>query len=194
MRERRTKIIATVGPASVDPDVLEELIAAGADVLRLNFSHADLEWHAAAIEAIRAASARAGREIAILGDTDGPDDLDQVDFCAERDVDLLAISFVSSAADVEKVAERLRSRGSDIPLIAKIEKREAAEDAGRSSAPRAAGSWSPAATSASNSRWRRSRSSRSASSAPPASSRSRRSRRPRCWFRWSAPSAPPAPR
>jgi pyruvate kinase len=129
MRERRTKIIATVGPASVDPDVLEELIAAGADVLRLNFSHADLEWHATAIEAIRAASARAGREVAILGDTDGPDDLDQVDFCAERDVDLLAISFVSSAADVERVAERLRSRGSDIPLIAKIEKREAAETA-----------------------------------------------------------------
>ena len=129
MRERRTKIIATVGPASVDPDVLEELIVAGADVLRLNFSHSDREWHAAAIEAIRAASARAGREVAILGDTNGPDDFDQVDFCAERGVDLLAISFVSSAADVEKIAERLRSRGSDIPLIAKIEKREAAEAA-----------------------------------------------------------------
>jgi pyruvate kinase len=127
VQERRTKIIATVGPASVDPAVLEQLIAAGADVLRLNFSHSDLEWHAAAIEAIRAASVAAGREVAILGDTDGPDDLDQVDFCAEHGVDLLAISFVSSAADVERAAERLRARDSDIPLIAKIEKREAAE-------------------------------------------------------------------
>jgi len=127
VRERRTKIIATVGPASVEPAVLDELIEAGADVFRLNFSHSDREWHAAAIEAIRAASARAGREIAILGDTDGPDDLDWVDFCAERGVDLLAISFVSSVADVERAAERLRARGAYIPLIAKIEKREAAE-------------------------------------------------------------------
>jgi len=129
MRERRTKIIATVGPASRDGDLLVRLIEAGADVLRLNFSHADLAWHAAAIEAIRAASAAAGREVAILGDTDGPDDLDQVDFCAEHGVDLLAISFVSSAADVERAAERLRSRGSDIPVIAKIEKPQAAENA-----------------------------------------------------------------
>jgi pyruvate kinase len=129
MRERRTKIIATVGPASVEQPILEELIAAGADVLRLNFSHSDFAWHAAAIEAIRAASAAAGREVAILGDTDGPDDLDQVDFCAEHGVDLLAISFVSSAADIERAAERLRSRGAEIPLIAKIEKREAAEAA-----------------------------------------------------------------
>jgi pyruvate kinase len=128
VQERRTKIIATVGPASVDSAVLEQLIAAGADVLRLNFSHSDLAWHAAAIAAIRAASAAAGREVAILGDTDGPDDLDQVDFCAEHGVDLLAISFVSSAADIERAAERLRARGSDIPLVAKIEKREAAED------------------------------------------------------------------
>jgi pyruvate kinase len=129
VQERRTKIIATVGPASVDPAVLEQLIAAGADVLRLNFSHSNPAWHAAAIAAIRAASDATGREIAILGDTDGPDDLDQVDFCAEHGVDLLAISFVSSAADIERASERLRARGADIPLIAKIEKREAAEAA-----------------------------------------------------------------
>jgi len=127
MRERRTKIIATIGPASVNASTLAQLIEAGADVFRLNFSHSDREWHTAAIDAIRAASAAAGREVAILGDTDGPDDLDQVDFSAERGIDLLAISFVSSAADVERAAERLRERGASIPLIAKIEKREAAD-------------------------------------------------------------------
>ncbi|HWW66765.1 MAG TPA: pyruvate kinase, partial [Solirubrobacterales bacterium] len=126
---RRTKIIATVGPASRDGSVLERLIEAGADVLRLNFSHADAEWHAGAVDAIRAAAARAGREVAILGDTDGPDDLEWVDFAVEHEIDLLAISFVSSVADVERAAERLRALRSDIPLIAKIEKPEAAEAA-----------------------------------------------------------------
>lgn len=124
---RRTKIIATVGPASRDPAVLEQLIEAGADILRLNFSHSDAEWHAGAVDAIRATAARTGREVAILGDTDGPDDLDWVDFTVEHGIDLLAISFVSSVADVERAAERLRAQRSDIPLVAKIEKPEAAE-------------------------------------------------------------------
>jgi pyruvate kinase len=124
---RRTKIIATVGPVSRDPAVLDQLIEAGTDILRLNFSHSDAEWHAGAVEGIRAAAARAGREVAILGDTDGPDDLDWVDFTVEHGIDLLAISFVSTVADVERAAERLREQRSDIPLIAKIEKPEAAE-------------------------------------------------------------------
>ncbi len=55
-------------------------------------------------------------------------DLGWVEFAAQHGVDLLAISFVSSAADVEHVAERLRALGADIPLIAKIEKQQAAEN------------------------------------------------------------------
>src|SRR5262249_16708541 len=72
VRRRRTKIIATVGPASWAPDVLEELVEAGVDVFRLNFSHADRDRHATTISAIRAAAERAGREVAILGDLPGP--------------------------------------------------------------------------------------------------------------------------
>src|SRR5689334_11001701 len=71
-RERRTKIIATVGPASWDPAVLEQLVAAGADVFRLNFSHAGPERQAGTIAAIRAAAERVGSEVAILGDLPGP--------------------------------------------------------------------------------------------------------------------------
>ena len=59
--------------------------------------------------------------------TDG--DLGWVEFAVQHGIDLLAVSFVSAAADLEPVAERLRSLGSSIPLIAKIEKREAAENA-----------------------------------------------------------------
>jgi pyruvate kinase len=226
VRRRRTKIIATVGPASWDPAVLEGLIEAGVDVFRLNFSHADRKRHAGTIEAIRAAAERVGREVAVLGDLPGPKmrigvlrddvaelragtevtltprevegdeetipvawpgiaslrkdelvyladgairlrveesegagvecevevggtlsshkgmnipgivggaatdgDLGWVEFAVEHGIDLLAMSFVSSAADLEPVSERLRALGSDIPLIAKIEKRQAAEAA-----------------------------------------------------------------
>src|SRR5215218_2558076 len=69
---RRTKIIATVGPASWEPAVLEQLVAAGADVFRLNFSHSNRERQAETIAAVRAAAERVGREVAILGDLPGP--------------------------------------------------------------------------------------------------------------------------
>ncbi len=223
---RRTKIIATVGPASWDPAVLERLIEAGVDVFRLNFSHADRERHAGTTESIREAAGRVGREVAVLGDLPGPkmrigslrddvaeletgmhvklaagefegadgtipvawpgitslredelvyladgairlrvdgcddagataevevggtlsshkgmnipgasglastaDDLGWVEFAVEQGLDLLAISFVSTAADLEPVVARLRALDSNIPLIAKIERRQAAEEA-----------------------------------------------------------------
>src|SRR3954449_8219688 len=69
---RRTKIIATVGPASWEPGVLKQLVEAGTDVFRLNFSHAGQDRQAEKITAIRAASERVGREVAILGDLPGP--------------------------------------------------------------------------------------------------------------------------
>ena len=223
---RRTKIIATVGPASWAPEVLEQLVAAGADVFRLNFSHAGRERQAETIAAVRAAAERAGREVAILGDLPGPKlrigelrgdvaeletgmhvtltpeevegdeetipvpapavsglhqdqvvyladgairlrvadsedggvgaevevggtlsshkgmnipdgeplpaagatDLGWVDFAVEQGVDILAVSFVSSPEDLAPVRERLAALGSDIPLVAKIERREAAEN------------------------------------------------------------------
>jgi pyruvate kinase len=223
---RRTKIIATVGPASWRPAVLERLVAAGADVFRLNFSHSGPERQAETIGAIRAAAERVGREVAILGDLPGPKlrigslhndfaelktgthvtltpeeiegdsdtipvswsgvgdleedqlvyladgairlrvgdkenegvgaevevggrlsshkgmnipggvdlpaatgvDLDWVEFAVENGVDLLAVSFVSVASDLEPVTARLKELGSRIPVIAKIERQQAAEN------------------------------------------------------------------
>jgi pyruvate kinase len=223
-QRRRTKIIATVGPASWVPEVLERLVAAGADVFRLNFSHAGQERQAETIGAIRAAAERVGREVAILGDLPGPKlrigslrddvaeletgmhvtltpeqvegdrgtipvqwagvsdlredqlvyladgairlrvgdaenegvgaevevggtlsshkgmnipggvdlpattgvDLGWVEFAVENGVDLLAVSFVSNAADLEPVSARLKELGSRIPVIAKIERQQAA--------------------------------------------------------------------
>jgi pyruvate kinase len=69
---RRTKIVATIGPASRDPDTLARMVEAGLDVARLNFSHGNRELHAENAELVRAASAAAGRPVAILQDLPGP--------------------------------------------------------------------------------------------------------------------------
>src|SRR5262245_42211617 len=69
---RRTKIVATIGPASCRPDVLERLLRAGVNVVRQNFSHGDHEGHRQVIEAVRALAARTGEPIAILQDLSGP--------------------------------------------------------------------------------------------------------------------------
>jgi pyruvate kinase len=229
---RRTKIVATIGPASREPEVLRELISAGADVLRLNFAHSTPEEHGENVRRIREASAEAGREVGILGDLPGPklrlgdlegdvavlhsastvtmrgsadgvvgnaellpvqwpefsravkegdpvfladgrvrlrvaavsggdvtleveaggavsshqgvnlpgadaalpdlgvDDQEWIEFACEQAIDLLAVSFVRRPSDLETVAERVRERGAEIPLIAKIEKPQAAERAG----------------------------------------------------------------
>jgi pyruvate kinase len=226
---RSTKIVATVGPASRDPNVLEAMIRAGVDVTRLNFAHGTPEQHAATASDVRAAAERAGREVAILGDVPGPKlrigpvaggvaelargstvvlTPEQVDGTAERlpvaweglgelvepgdvcyladgavrlrvdevvdgevlatvevggsvasrqginlpnvtvslpavsdeditlidagldmGVDLIALSFVRRREDLDPVREHLRERGSDLPVIAKIEKPQAAANA-----------------------------------------------------------------
>src|SRR5437660_11135269 len=69
---RHTKIIATVGPASDTDAMLDALIAAGTDIFRLNFSHGTHDTHRATFNRLRAAAARARREVAILQDLGGP--------------------------------------------------------------------------------------------------------------------------
>jgi pyruvate kinase len=226
---RSTKIVATIGPASSDPEVLERLVAAGMDVARLNFAHGDPDSHAETARRIRAASEKVGRVVAILGDLPGPklrlgpvaggvtelgrgtgvtlsqdqsegtaerlpvawkglgelvdegdvayladgavrlrvkgvtngdvdtevevggsvasrqginlpnltvslpavseDDLALVDAGLDMGLDFLALSFVRRREDLEPVREQLRSRGRELPLIAKIEKPQAAANA-----------------------------------------------------------------
>ncbi len=69
---RRTKIVCTVGPSSADPQILEQMIAAGMDVARLNFSHGDHHSHGELIDSIRDIADRAGLPVAILQDLCGP--------------------------------------------------------------------------------------------------------------------------
>lgn len=68
----RTKIVATVGPASSQVDVLEAMIASGCSVFRINFSHGSHESHGESIANIRQAAQNLGQNVAILGDLQGP--------------------------------------------------------------------------------------------------------------------------
>jgi pyruvate kinase len=69
---RRTKIVATIGPASREPQTLLAMVNAGMDVARLNYSHGTLEEHAETVRRVRDAAGRAGRPVAILQDLPGP--------------------------------------------------------------------------------------------------------------------------
>ncbi len=69
---KRTKIVATLGPATDRPEVLEAMIRAGVDVVRINFSHGSDEDHRRRVVRIREAGAKVGKDIGILGDLQGP--------------------------------------------------------------------------------------------------------------------------
>ncbi len=69
---RRTKIVATLGPATDDPVAMEKLIRAGCDVVRINFSHGDAETHARRIRLVRSIARELDTDVAVLADLSGP--------------------------------------------------------------------------------------------------------------------------
>ena len=69
---RATKIVATLGPASSDPQVLEDLLRAGVDVVRLNFSHGKAQDHIDRATLVRETAARVGKPVALMADLQGP--------------------------------------------------------------------------------------------------------------------------
>lgn len=69
---RRTKIVATIGPASSEPDALERLLRAGVDVVRINLSHGGADEHLERVVAVRAMAEQLGRPIGVLADLPGP--------------------------------------------------------------------------------------------------------------------------
>ena len=70
--KNKTKIVCTIGPASESPEVMEQMILAGLNIARLNFSHGDFAGHGKVIENLRAAARRARRRVAIMADLPGP--------------------------------------------------------------------------------------------------------------------------
>src|SRR5512136_3139234 len=71
-QKNKTKIVCTIGPASESPEVMKQMITAGMNVARLNFSHGEFAAHKKVIENLRAVSESLGRRIAIMADLSGP--------------------------------------------------------------------------------------------------------------------------
>ena len=70
--KNKTKIVCTIGPASESPEVMEQMIRAGMNVARLNFSHGDFDSHQTVIENLRGISQKLKSELTIMGDLPGP--------------------------------------------------------------------------------------------------------------------------
>jgi pyruvate kinase len=93
----KTKIVATIGPASDQPETLRALIRAGLGIARLNFSHGDPLYHAELVARIRDAAADCGRRIAIMGDLPGPKM--RIGDLAEEPVELVRDELITLTTD-----------------------------------------------------------------------------------------------
>ncbi|WP_192034498.1 pyruvate kinase [Halomonas sp. YLGW01] len=116
---RRTKIVATLGPASDREGVLEEMIAAGVDVVRLNFSHGSADDHRHRLGRVREIADRLGRSVAALGDLQGPKIriarfADGAVHLEEGQSFILDVSLDSNAGDAQRVGCDYKSLAEDV--------------------------------------------------------------------------------
>jgi len=110
----KTKIVATIGPASDSPEVLRQLILAGMNVVRLNFSHGDFSGHAGTIARVRAAAEAIGRRGAIMADLPGPKM--RIGKFSEEPVQLAAGEmFTLTTADIVGSKERVSVSFPELP-------------------------------------------------------------------------------
>lgn len=140
----RAQIVATLGPASRDKKIIQQMIEAGMDVARLNFSWGTYAEHGEYIRNVREVSKILSRKVPIIQDLSGPrsqgesghrfdenqesltnKDLEDLKFGLEQGVDYIALSYVGNADDVSKLKSEMKKLGKEIPVIAKIERQEA---------------------------------------------------------------------
>jgi pyruvate kinase len=114
----KTKIVCTIGPASDSPQVLEQMILAGMNVARLNFSHGDFSSHKEIIDKIRSASEAAGRRVAIMADLPGPKM--RIGELAEEPIELVSgDQFILTTEDVVGDGSRVSVSFSRLPQTVK---------------------------------------------------------------------------
>lgn len=148
MKNSKTQIVATIGPASKDKDTIKKMIEHNLDAVRLNFSWGTYEEHVRYIANIREAAKEVGRRIPIIQDLSGPriqeaeghefnesaekviteKDLKDLEFGVKQGVDYIAMSYVGNAADIMELREEIRKYEVEIPIIAKIERKKALEN------------------------------------------------------------------
>jgi pyruvate kinase len=137
--KRHTKIVCTLGPASSSSEIIEGMLKGGMDVARFNIAHGSYEEHSQRISQVRLLSEKLNLPTGILLDIPGlkrrSGDVKAVfgqdlEFALSQNADFVAVSFVSSARQVEEVKQLLRKMNADIPIIVKIEEAQALEESG----------------------------------------------------------------
>ncbi len=143
----RAQIIATIGPASEKPEVLQSMIENQMDIARLNFAWLDVQSGERQIELIRSIARECGRSIPIIADLPGPrvqlqdghtydssvpfsitpKDAETVQMCAKQNVEYIALSFVGGGGDVMQFREAIANGNGSQKIIAKIERKIAVE-------------------------------------------------------------------
>lgn len=143
MQKSRAQIVATLGPASADKEIIEKLVEAGVDVVRLNFSWGTYEEHTGYIAKVR----ELGKNIPIIQDLSGPrettdaghqfsrnlpsftdKDRRDLEFGISQGVEYVALSYVGRAEDVTSLKQVIAELGGEAKVIAKIERDEALAD------------------------------------------------------------------
>lgn len=145
----RAQIVATIGPSSEKPGVMCEIMAGGVDIARLNFAWIDEAHAIRQIDATRAAAVECGMQAPpIIADLPGPRvqlqsghtydssaeasltprDEKILEFCAQKNVEYVALSFVANARDVERCREVIKKNSGLQKIIAKIERKVAVDN------------------------------------------------------------------
>jgi pyruvate kinase len=116
--KHKTKIVATIGPASEPPEILKRLILAGLNVARLNFSHGDLAEHAERIKHIRSVAQEVGRRVAIMADLPGPKM--RIGTIEPEPIELHSgEKFTLTTEDVVGTSQRVSASFKDLPSVVK---------------------------------------------------------------------------
>jgi pyruvate kinase len=146
MNESKTLIVATMGPSTFDKNVILDMAKHHMNIVRLNFSWGNDEWHIEIIKKIREVAQELEINLPIMQDLSGPrvqeggshhfggegdmsvitfKDIEDLSFGIEQKIDYIALSFVGSARDIIELRQLINEKGGNQKIIAKIERREA---------------------------------------------------------------------
>lgn len=116
MNIRHTKILATLGPATETEQQIKDLLAAGADAIRLNFSHGSYDWHKTVYERVRIAAQTSGRAVAVVQDLQGPKI--RLGEITDNHVEIVTGSaLILTTAPIKGTAERIPTSYLDLPSV-----------------------------------------------------------------------------
>lgn len=113
---RRTKIVATLGPASDEPKIIKKLIEAGVNLFRFNLKYSSPKWHNQKIAEVRKIARSLKKVVGIIVDVPRSDFMMEIE-----DFDYVALSYLKSANEVVELRKRLLKRSKEAKIIAKIE-------------------------------------------------------------------------